>query len=88
VLLKTYPFACNEGYVGDDHPTELPLRLDNVAMTFENTEHYKTAGPFAWLEWQSLNHFPKSFGSVHLGPNGKSLFPSMRIPGFTCFSPT
>ena len=60
----------NAAYIGDDHPTELPLRLDTVAMTFNSTEHYSTSGIMAWSEWNSLDHFPRGHGFVRLGPNG------------------
>jgi hypothetical protein len=60
----------NAAYIGDNHPTELPLYLDTVAMTFNSTEHYSTSGIMAWSEWNSLDHFPKGHGFVRLGPNG------------------
>ncbi|OJA16842.1 hypothetical protein AZE42_03622 [Rhizopogon vesiculosus] len=34
-------------YIGEDHPTELPLHLDTVALTFNNSEHYSTSGIMA-----------------------------------------
>ncbi|KAG1735310.1 uncharacterized protein EDB91DRAFT_1056395, partial [Suillus paluster] len=58
-------------YIGDDHPTELPLRLDTVALTFNDTEHYSISGFMAWLEWDSLDRFPRGHGFVRLGPNGR-----------------
>ncbi|EGN98534.1 hypothetical protein SERLA73DRAFT_183584 [Serpula lacrymans var. lacrymans S7.3] len=64
-------------YVGDDHPTELPIRLDSVAMTFENTDRYGTAGTMSWYDWHSLDHFPKGHGFVRLGPDGRIFGVSM-----------
>ncbi|KAG1728838.1 uncharacterized protein EDB91DRAFT_1228182 [Suillus paluster] len=64
-------------YIDDDHPTELPLRLDTVALTFNSTEHYSTSGLMAWLEWNSLDHFPRGHGFVRLGPNGRAFGVSM-----------
>ncbi|KAG1735271.1 uncharacterized protein EDB91DRAFT_1295469, partial [Suillus paluster] len=64
-------------YIDDDHPTELPLRLDTVALTFNSTERYSTSGTKAWLEWNSLDHFPRGHGFVRLGPNGRAFGVSM-----------
>ncbi|KIM89628.1 hypothetical protein PILCRDRAFT_1964 [Piloderma croceum F 1598] len=67
-------------YIGDDHPTELPLRLDNVAMKFEDMaqgNHYSISGVYAWLDWHSLDYFPKGPGFVRLGPNGRQFGVSM-----------
>ena len=64
----------NAAYIGDNHPTELPLYLDTVAMSFNSTEHYSTSGIMAWSEWNSLDHFPRGHGFVRLGPNGTLLF--------------
>lgn len=64
----------NAAYIGDNHPTELPLYLDTVAMTFNSTAHYSTSGIMAWSEWNSLDHFPRGHGFVRLGPNGTLLF--------------
>jgi hypothetical protein len=58
-------------YIGDDHPIELPLDLDIVALTFEDSKHYSTSGPTAWSEWDLLDSFPEGHGFVRLGPNGK-----------------
>jgi len=57
-------------YIDDDHPTELPLHLDTVALTFNSSEYYSTSGLLAWSEWNSLDHFPRGHGFVRLGPNG------------------
>jgi len=65
-------------YIGDDHPTELPLRLDTVALTFNSSEHYSTSGITAWSEWNSLDHFPRGHGFIRLGPNGIIITPSSR----------
>ncbi|OAX31900.1 hypothetical protein K503DRAFT_794868 [Rhizopogon vinicolor AM-OR11-026] len=64
-------------YIGDDHPTELPLRLDTVALTFNNSEHYSISGLMAWSEWNSLDYFPRGHGFVRLGPNGRTFGVSM-----------
>ncbi|OJA16844.1 hypothetical protein AZE42_03620 [Rhizopogon vesiculosus] len=63
-------------YIGEDHPTELPLRLDTVALTFNSSEHYSTSGIMAWSEWNSLDYFPRGHGFVRLGPNGIIFTPS------------
>jgi len=69
-------------YVGDDHPRELPIDLDTVAMTFGDSEHYNITGIWTWLEWQSITHFPKGDGIVRLGPNARefevSIFRQLR----------
>ncbi|KAG2034736.1 hypothetical protein BDR03DRAFT_964381 [Suillus americanus] len=64
-------------YIGDDYPTELPLRLDTVALKFNSSEHYSTSGDMAWSDWKSLDHFPHGHGFVQLGPNGRSFGVSM-----------
>ncbi|KAG2038462.1 hypothetical protein BDR03DRAFT_1009911 [Suillus americanus] len=64
-------------YIGEDHPTELPLRLDTVALKFNNTEHYGTSDVTSWAEWKSLDHFPRGHGFVRLGPNGRLFGVSM-----------
>ncbi|KAG1876362.1 hypothetical protein F4604DRAFT_1892288 [Suillus subluteus] len=58
-------------YIGEDHPTELPLRLDTVALTFNSSEHYGISDDMAWSDWKSLDHFPHGHGFVRLGPNGR-----------------
>ena len=60
------------GYIGDDHPRELPVQLDLVAMTFENSEHYRISEHFdTWTEWQVLTQsFPQERPAVRLGPQG------------------
>ncbi|KAG1735298.1 uncharacterized protein EDB91DRAFT_1144782 [Suillus paluster] len=59
-------------YIDDDYPTELPLRLDTIAMTFNSTDHYSTSGIMVWFEWNSLDHFPRDWhGFVRLGPDGR-----------------
>jgi hypothetical protein len=64
-------------YIGDDHPIELPLDLDIVALTFEDSKHYSTSGPTAWSEWDLLDSFPEGHGFVRLGPNGRLFGVSM-----------
>jgi hypothetical protein len=70
------PNIFNVAYIGEDHPTELPLRLDTVALTFNSSEHYGTSDLNAWAEWNSLDHFPQGHGFVRLGPNGIIITPS------------
>ncbi|KAH9830019.1 uncharacterized protein C8Q71DRAFT_799565 [Rhodofomes roseus] len=66
-------------YVGDDYPRELPVQLDFVGMTFENSEHYRATGDLdTWTEWQTLTHmFPQGHASVRLGPEGREFNVSM-----------
>ncbi|OAX33564.1 hypothetical protein K503DRAFT_775475 [Rhizopogon vinicolor AM-OR11-026] len=60
-----------------DHPTELPLRLDTVSLTFNSSEHYGTSDIHTWPEWSLLDHFPHGHGFVQLGPNGRIFGVSM-----------
>ncbi|OJA11477.1 hypothetical protein AZE42_09965 [Rhizopogon vesiculosus] len=80
ILLNTLTILCLQPisvddrhytYIGEDHPTELPLRLDTIALTFNSSEHYGTSDFHAWSEWSSLDHFPHGHGFVRLGPNGR-----------------
>ncbi|KAG2157925.1 uncharacterized protein EDB93DRAFT_734307 [Suillus bovinus] len=64
-------------YIGDDHPIKLPLDLDVVALTFEDSKYYSTSGLTAWSEWNLLDHFPQGHGFVRLGPNGRLFGVSM-----------
>ncbi|KAG2362352.1 hypothetical protein BDR07DRAFT_1609564 [Suillus spraguei] len=64
-------------YIGDDYPIELPLDLEIVALTFEDSKYYSTSGLSAWSEWDLLDHFPKGHGFVRLGPNGRLFGVSM-----------
>ncbi|KAG2035912.1 hypothetical protein BDR03DRAFT_983376 [Suillus americanus] len=64
-------------YIGDDHPIELPLDLEIVALTFEDSKYYSTSGLTAWSEWNLLDHFPEGHGFVRLGPNGRLFGVSM-----------
>ncbi|OAX33771.1 hypothetical protein K503DRAFT_794403 [Rhizopogon vinicolor AM-OR11-026] len=65
-------------YIDEDYPTELPLRLDTVSLTFNSSEHYSTSGILAWSEWNSLDYFPQGHqGFVRLGPNGRMFGISM-----------
>ncbi|KZT10490.1 uncharacterized protein LAESUDRAFT_673257 [Laetiporus sulphureus 93-53] len=65
-------------YIGDDHPIELPVRLDTVAMTFNNSDHYTISlNQRAPSEWLSLTKFPKGNATVRLGSNGREFGISM-----------
>ncbi|KAG0700226.1 hypothetical protein DFH29DRAFT_807883 [Suillus ampliporus] len=73
-MLRLQPTSVDDRqytYIGEDHPTELPLRLDTVALTFNSSEYYGTSGITAWSEWNSLDHFPQGHGFVRLGSNGR-----------------
>ncbi|KAG1858179.1 hypothetical protein F4604DRAFT_1906394 [Suillus subluteus] len=61
-------------------PIGLPLDLETVALTFEDSKYYSTSGLTAWSEWNLLNHFPEGHGFVRLGPN-YSLFRLALIDG-------
>ncbi|KAG1823594.1 uncharacterized protein BJ212DRAFT_1262039 [Suillus subaureus] len=79
-MLRLQPPSVDDGqytYIGEDHPTELPLRLDTVALTFNSSEHYGTSDIMAWSDWKSLDHFPRGQGFVRLGPNGRLFGVSM-----------
>ncbi|KAL0945847.1 hypothetical protein HGRIS_012130 [Hohenbuehelia grisea] len=52
---------------GDDYPNSLPLDLDRVALTIENSRHYALDSPDADAEYQSM--YPGEFGFLRLGPN-------------------
>jgi hypothetical protein len=52
------------GYIDDNFPVSLPLRLKEVAMVVEDTPHYQLDDD---SEWATL--FPTSSGFVHLGPD-------------------
>ena len=65
-------------YVGDDYPNELPIRMDDIEMDFEEMHpdfKYSQTGFDAWLEWHAMDHFPRAHGFVKLGP-GSKLFDS------------
>ncbi|KZT66133.1 hypothetical protein DAEQUDRAFT_696094 [Daedalea quercina L-15889] len=66
-------------YIGDDYPRELPVQLDSVAMTFENSDHYKITEFFdTWTEWQTPTQaFPQGRPAVRLGPTGREFNVSM-----------
>ncbi|KAG1866876.1 hypothetical protein F4604DRAFT_2022646 [Suillus subluteus] len=51
-------------YIGDDHPIELPLNLEIVALTFEDSKYYSTSRLTAWSEWNLLHHFAEGHGFV------------------------
>ncbi|KAG2038443.1 hypothetical protein BDR03DRAFT_862003, partial [Suillus americanus] len=79
-MLRLQPTSLDDRqytYIGEDHPTELPLRLDTVALKFNNSEHYGTSDVTSWAEWKSLDHFPHGHGFVRLGPNGRLFGVSM-----------
>ena len=62
------------GYIGDDYPNELPIRLDDIEMDFEVMHpdfKYSQTGFDAWLEWHAMDHFPRAHGFVKLGPDSK-----------------
>lgn len=48
------------------------MQLEFVAMTFENSEHYRISEHFdTWTEWQVLTQaFPQERPAVRLGPQG------------------
>jgi len=58
-------------YVGDDHPRELPLRLDPVAITIHDSDKYTISGVYSWLNWQTLFEFPQGTTAVKLGLEGQ-----------------
>ncbi|KAG1887536.1 uncharacterized protein F5891DRAFT_1219485 [Suillus fuscotomentosus] len=60
-------------YIGNDHPIELPLDLEIVALTFEDSKYYSTSGLTAWSEWNLLDHFQQGHGFVRLGANASCL---------------
>lgn len=64
-------------YIGNDHPIELPLDLEIVALTFEDSKYYSTSGLTAWSEWNLLDHFQQGHGFVRLGANGRLFGVSM-----------
>lgn len=64
-------------YVSDNHPRELPIELDTVAMTFDDSEHYNISSFDAWLDWESLTSFPNGSAYVQLEPNGREFGLSM-----------
>ena len=50
------------------------MQLDLVAMTFENSVHYRISEHFdTWTEWQVLTQaFPQERPAVRLGPQGNA----------------
>ncbi|KAI0059990.1 hypothetical protein BV25DRAFT_1871398 [Artomyces pyxidatus] len=66
-------------YKGDDYPVTLPLRLEDVALTYEEPANgeYGVSSSKAWSEWQSLDRFPHTGGFVRLGPEGRGFGISM-----------
>jgi len=59
-------------YVGDDHPSQLPLHVPSVALTIEDSSQYGLSDFRAWVDWRSADAFPYSNGFVKLGPEGRS----------------
>ena len=63
-------------YIGRDYPSEWPLQLDTVQMSFEDhTVHYALAGDVADKEWAAL--LPSGGVVVHLGPANRPFTVSM-----------
>lgn len=60
-----------EGYVGDDHPNQLPLHVPSVALKIEDSDNYGLSDLYAWSDWRSTDVFPRGNGFVHLGPDGE-----------------
>jgi hypothetical protein len=62
-----------KAFIEDDFPISHPLKLKEVAMLVEDTQHYQLDND---SEWESI--FPRSGGFVHLGaeetPYGLSMF--------------
>ncbi|KAF8888844.1 hypothetical protein BD779DRAFT_1672162 [Infundibulicybe gibba] len=54
-------------WVGNDFPNALPINLDSVAMTIENSRHYALNAPNSDAEYQSL--YPGELGFLRLGPH-------------------
>ncbi|KAJ7196463.1 hypothetical protein GGX14DRAFT_375972, partial [Mycena pura] len=61
----------------DDYPHQLPLHVPLVALTTENSESYSLSGFDAYVDWRSLDVFPRGNGFVHLGPDGVAMFHQM-----------
>jgi len=55
-------------YEGDDYPTELPIRLDTVALKVEDSNVFSLTNPGTRGAWQSMHAFPRAYGFVQLGP--------------------
>ncbi|KAH7924979.1 hypothetical protein BV22DRAFT_1112544 [Leucogyrophana mollusca] len=64
-------------YVGDDHPTRLPIDLPYVALEIEDTPRYGISNPEAWSEWRNTDLFSKGNGFVRLGEQGRTFGVSM-----------
>ncbi|KAH7915141.1 hypothetical protein BJ138DRAFT_1142421 [Hygrophoropsis aurantiaca] len=64
-------------YIGDDHPTRLPLYLPHIALEIEDTKRYGISNPQAWSEWRNTDLFPNGNGFVKLGEQGRSFGVSM-----------
>ncbi|KAH7927397.1 hypothetical protein BV22DRAFT_285265 [Leucogyrophana mollusca] len=64
-------------YVGDDHPTRLPINLPYVALEIEDTQRYGVSNPEAWPEWRNTDLFPRGNGFVRLGEQGRAFGVSM-----------
>jgi hypothetical protein len=60
-----------QGYIGDDHPHELPLHVPAVALKVENSDRYGLSSYGAWMDWRSTDAFPHGNGFVDLGPEGE-----------------
>ena len=60
-----------KGYIGDDHPYQLPLRVPSVALRVEDSDRYGLSYFYAWGDWRSTDTFPHGNGFVKLGPDGE-----------------
>ncbi|EED80954.1 predicted protein [Postia placenta Mad-698-R] len=58
-------------FLGDDHPAHYPLELETVALTPENTVHYRIYTADAAAEWESI--FPAGGGFLRLGESQRPL---------------
>ncbi|KII91606.1 hypothetical protein PLICRDRAFT_38403 [Plicaturopsis crispa FD-325 SS-3] len=66
--IKSFPEAdSHHTWLGSDFPNALPLDLEHVALTLENSRHYPLDSPDADAEYRSL--YPGDLGFLRLGPN-------------------
>ncbi|KAM5531782.1 hypothetical protein V8D89_014552 [Ganoderma adspersum] len=62
-------------YRGHDYPEHLPLALEDVSVTIEETMHYLPLGEESDKAW--LSAIPKGYGYIRLGPEDRTFVVTM-----------
>ncbi|KAJ7866474.1 hypothetical protein B0H13DRAFT_2066709 [Mycena leptocephala] len=64
-------------YRDDDYPHQLPVHIQSVALTIEDSDSYGLANFDAYADWRTTDLFPHGNGFVKLGPEGIAMFHQM-----------